>query len=316
MDTNYLVTGGAGFIGSHLVEELLQMGKSVSIMDNLSSGLSKNIPSRANFLQKDIRDYKDCLRATSGMDVVFHMAALRTVAKSFENPDDYFNVNIVGTHNILKAATENKVRMVIFSSSSSVYGNALKFPQEEGDIERPMSPYSITKLAGEHLCRLFSLVFGLNTASLRYFNVFGERQPLASDYAVVIPKFITNIIKGEPLPVFGTGKQVRDFTYVKDVVEANILASNRYEICGGEVFNIAGGSQTTILELVDILNKKMNKNCPFKHLPERLADVFRTEASIKRAEKFLGYKVNYGFDYGIDRTIEFFKKEVADGTIK
>lgn len=258
----FLVTGGAGFIGSHITETLLKNKNSVRVLDNFSSGKKANLApfiGKIDLIRGDIRSYNACLKATRGVDFVCHQAALRSVPKSLVNPRDYNEVNIQGTLNLLKAAVENKVKIFVFASSSSIYGDISKFPEKEDFLPQPISPYALSKLAGEHYCKIFSYHYALPTVSLRYFNVFGPRQSLDDEYAVVIPKFISCLFRNERPPIFGNGKQSRDFTYISNIVEANILAM-RLAKSKGEVFNIASGCDYTILELVEILNKLMKKN--------------------------------------------------------
>jgi nucleoside-diphosphate-sugar epimerase len=244
----YLVTGGAGFIGSHIVERLLKAGHFVRVLDNFSSGKRENlafvgtvpvkanlklqkgtVPKSSNFelIEGDIRDKTTCNKAYQGIDIISHQAALRSVPKSMQAPHEYNEVNIDGTVNLLEAARENKIKRFVFASSSSVYGDTYKFPEREDAYPLLISPYALTKLAGEYYCRIFSEHFGLETVCLRYFNVFGPRQALDDEYAVVIPKFIHCILNDQQPPIFGTGKQSRDFTYIDNVVEANILAATQ-----------------------------------------------------------------------------------------
>src|SRR3989338_4328192 len=230
----FLVTGGAGFIGSHIVERLLKDGHFVRVLDNFSSGKEENLnfvksyqPSAISYqlIKGDIRDYNTCLKACEGMDYVIHQAALRSVPKSLEMPHEYNQVNIDGTVNMLNVALESKIKRFVFASSSAIYGEAQSFPQKETDPSYLISPYALTKLAGEYYCRIFSKNYGLETVSLRYFNVFGPRQALDDEYAVVIPKFIDCMLNDKNPPVHGDGKQSRDFTFVGNVVDVNILAA-------------------------------------------------------------------------------------------
>ena len=214
--SKFLVTGGAGFIGSHIVEALVKMKHFVRVVDNFSSGRKKNLKNIINkieLIKGDIRSQSTCIRATRGMDFVLHQAALRSVPKSMNNPKKYNEVNINGTLNMLEASLKNKVKCFVFASSSSVYGNINNFPEKEDFLPQPISPYALTKLTGEHYCRMFSHHYGLPTASLRYFNVFGPRQALDDEYAVVIPKFINCIFNDEPPPIYGTGRQAPGFSF-------------------------------------------------------------------------------------------------------
>ena len=317
----YLVTGGAGFIGSHITERLLKEGNSVVVLDNFSSGKEENLSftrhceersdkaiSNFKLIRDDIRNYEACLKACNGVDVIFHQAALRSVPKSMEAPHDYNAVNIDGTLNILEAAKENNVKRVVFASSSSIYGDTDKFPQEESDYPLLISPYALSKLAGEYYLRVFNENFGIETVSLRYFNVFGPRQALDDEYAVVIPKFIACILNDEQPPIFGNGKQSRDFTYIDNVVEANILAAMVKE-AAGNVFNVANGKDNTVLGLVDTLNEIIGKDIKPEFLPVRKGDVFKTLADVTKLENILGFKSKVDFKEGLKRTVEYFKNK-------
>ena len=313
--SRFLVTGGAGFIGSHIVERLLEEGHYVRVLDNFSSGKKENLSfvSRYSLLatlysltKGDIRDYSTCLGACEGIDFVLHQAALRSVPKSMENPYEYNEVNINGTLNILKAAKEKGVKRFVFASSSSIYGDTDIFPEKESHLPKLISPYALTKLSGEYYCRIFSENFGLETVSLRYFNVFGPRQSLDDEYAVVIPKFITCILNDRQPPIFGNGRQSRDFTHVDNVVQANILAAITPGI-SGEVFNIANGDDNTVLGLVDSLNKIINKSIKPQFKPLRPGDAFRTLADISKAKEMLGYKPEVDFEDGLRRTVNWFE---------
>lgn len=340
----YLVTGGAGFIGSHIVERLLKIGHYVRVLDNLSSGKRENLyftkPSRGSkgrrslpagrqassnfeFVIGDIRDKATCDKACKGIDYVLHQAALRSVPKSMNDPESYNEVNINGTLNMLKSCSKNKVKRLVFASSSSLYGDVNEFPEREGFLPQPISPYALSKLAGEHYCRIFSEFFNLETVCLRYFNVFGPRQALDDEYAVVIPKFIHCILHNQQPPIFGTGRQSRDFTYIDNVVEANILAATRHceeRLPAGkagsdeaiskafhDVFNVANGKDHTVLELVGLLNKIIGKSIKPKLLPPRPGDVFRTLADISKIKKMLGFKQKVDFKEGLKRTVEYFQ---------
>ncbi len=322
----YLVTGGAGFIGSHIVERLLGDGHSVMVLDNFSSGKEENLSftkhntlsaERYTLIKGDICDLPTCQRACQDIDYVLHQAAIRSVPKSLNNPLEYNEVNINGTLNMLEAARQQKVKRFIYASSSSIYGEAERFPEKETALPRLISPYALTKLAGEYYCRVYSQNYDLPTVCLRYFNVYGPRQALDDEYAVVIPKFIHCLLNNEPTPIYGTGRQSRDFTYVDNIVEANLLACNAPNLnparllrSGGvkwAVFNIANGKDRTVLELAAILNKIMKKNLQPVYLPPRPADVFRTFADISQAKNTIGYQPRVDFEEGLVRTIEWFK---------
>lgn len=311
----FLITGGAGFIGSHIAEELVRKRHYVRILDNFSSGKIENLSGfidKVELIRGDICSMKDCLKATKGIDFVLHQAALRSVPKSMKDPHSYNKVNIGGVLNMLEASLENKIKSFVFASSSSVYGDINIFPEKENFLPQPVSPYALSKLCGEHYCKIFSIHHGLPTASLRYFNVFGPRQSLDDEYAVVIPKFIHCILHGQKPPVFGTGKQSRDFSFVKDVVQANFLASQRPDF-KGEVFNVAGGRSYTVLELVKILNVIIAKDIKPVFLPKRAGDVFKTEADLSRTKRLLGFKPGINFMKGLELTVRYFEEKWLDG---
>ena len=311
----YLVTGGAGFIGSNIAEKLLKEGHFVRVLDNFFSGKRENLnfinefnlPKNFELIEGDIRDKAACEKACAGMDYVLHQAALRSVPKSLKEPENYNDVNINGTLFMLQAASKAKVQRFVFVSSSSVYGDTDKFPEREDAYPLLISPYALSKLTGEYYCRIFSEFFNVETVCLRYFNVFGPRQALDDEYAVVIPKFIHCILNDEQPPIFGTGKQSRDFTFIENVVQANILAATVPGI-KHEVFNVANGRDNTVLELVDSLNKIIGKNIQPKLLPVRAGDVFRTSADISKIRKKLGYEPVVSFEAGLKKTVDWFTK--------
>ena len=311
----YLVTGGAGFIGSNVVERLLKEGHFVRVLDNFFSGKRENLEfthklassGAFELIEGDIRDKSACEKACAGMDYVLHQAALRSVPKSLKEPESYNDVNINGTLFMLQAASKAKIKRFVFVSSSSIYGDTDKFPEREDAYPLLISPYALSKLTGEYYCRIFSEFFNLETVCLRYFNVFGQRQALDDEYAVVIPKFIHCILRDEPPPIFGTGKQSRDFTFIENVVQANILAAMVPGI-KHEVFNVANGKDNTVLELVDSLNKIIGKNIQPRLLPLRAGDVFRTCADISKIRKKLGYEPAISFEAGLKKTVDWFTK--------
>ncbi|TAM36026.1 SDR family oxidoreductase [bacterium] len=308
--SRFLVTGGAGFIGSHIVETLVRQKHYVRVLDNFSSGRLSNLKGlekEIDLIKGDICSAKTCFKAARGIDFVLHQAALRSVPKSMEEPHAYNRVNIEGTLNMLEASRSSKIKRFIFASSSSVYGQVSDFPEKESFLPSPVSPYALSKLAGEHYCRIFSLYFGVQAVALRYFNVFGPRQNLDDEYAVVIPKFINCLIRDLAPPVFGNGRQSRDFTFVQDVVEANLLAVKAKSVRYG-VFNIAGGRDTTILDLVKLLNKILGKNIAPVLKPRRPGDVFRTLADINSAARLLKFKPSVSFVEGLKITVDHWKK--------
>ncbi|UCD55367.1 MAG: SDR family oxidoreductase [Candidatus Omnitrophota bacterium] len=306
----YLVTGGAGFIGSNIVERLVQKGEKVMVLDNLREGKLENLDTvmdKITFIKGDIRNEKDLDKALKEVDFVLHQAALRSVPKSMERPLEYNDVNVSGTLKLLIKAREKKIKRLVFASSSSVYGERDNFPESEEDSTNPISPYASTKLMGEYYCRLFSNAFGLETVCLRYFNVFGPRQSLDNQYAVVIPKFITCILNNESPPVHGDGLQERDFTFVANVVEANIKAATTKNI-SGEVFNVACGNATSVLSIVDAVNTILDKDIKPLFEPKRSGDVRKTLADITRLKAKLDINNFVQFDEGFRRTVEWFKK--------
>ena len=325
----FLVTGGAGFIGSNITDKLLKDGHFVRVLDNFSSGKEKNLEVAQGYgknfelIKGDICDKDTCLKACKGIDAISHQAALRSVPKSMESPHDYNKVNIDGILNMLEAAREKKVKRFVFASSSSVYGDVSTFPEKETFYPELISPYALSKLAGEYYCRIFSEHFGVETVCLRYFNVFGPRQALDDEYAVVIPKFIHCILHDEQPPIFGNGEQSRDFTYIDNVVQANILGLTKRGLSpqaegqdtrrqgtvpvSHSVLNVATGQDQTVLYLVEAINKILGKNIQPKLLPIRAGDVFRTNADISRIKEKLGFQTIVNFDEGLKRTIDYFK---------
>jgi nucleoside-diphosphate-sugar epimerase len=308
--SNFLVTGGAGFIGSHIVEELVRRGETVCVLDNFSSGRKENLKDsngKIELVKADIRSKEACFKACRGVDFVLHQAALRSVPKSMNNPKEYNEVNIGGTLNMLDAAKKNKVKRFVFASSSSVYGDVSIFPQKESFVPRPISPYALTKLSGEYYCNIFSHHYGLPTVSLRYFNVFGPRQSLDEEYAVVVPKFIDSMLRNEPFFIYGTGKQSRDFTFVANVVNANLLAA-RIKSPKSGVFNIASGKDYTVLELIAILNRIMGKNIKPAYLNKRPGDIFRTFADLSKAKRVLGFRPKFDLTQGLKITLDYWRQ--------
>jgi len=305
----FLVTGGAGFIGSHIVDALVGNGNTVRIIDDFSSGRMENLQGVLNkieLIKGDIRNKELVAKAVEGVDYVLHQAALRSVPKSLANPELYNDVNINGTLNILTASRDAKVKRVVMASSSSIYGDIDKLPEKEDFLPQLISPYGLTKLAGEYYSRIFSKIYGLETVNLRYFNVFGPRQSLENEYAVVIPKFITCILNDVPPPIHGDGKQTRDFTYVANVVQANIKSAVTPGIkC--EVFNIACGRAYSVIDIVKYVNKILGKNILPAFGPIRAGDAKHTLADISKAKKLIGFKPEIGFEEGLKKAIEYFK---------
>ncbi|HOW55910.1 MAG TPA: SDR family oxidoreductase [Syntrophorhabdaceae bacterium] len=309
----FLVTGGAGFIGSNIVEELVRQKEQVRIIDNFSTGKAENVePFRTDveLIEGDIRDYEAVREAMSGIDVVLHQAALPSVPRSISDPVTSNEVNVTGTLNILVAARENGVRRVVYASSSSVYGDNPKLPKEEGMIPNPLSPYAVSKLAGEKYCQVFSNIYNLETVSLRYFNVFGRRQDPNSQYSAVIPKFIKAMMNDSSPVIYGDGEQSRDFTYVKNVVSANILAA-RADCKTGIVMNCACSGQITLNELVEKINMILGKKIEPVYEAPRPGDIKHSFASIEVAEKNLGYRPVVDFDSGIRETVKWYQSVLS-----
>lgn len=306
----YLVTGGAGFIGSHIVDALVRQGHKVRVLDNFFAGKIENLSGvikKIDLIRGDIRDKPAVKRAVKGVRFILHHAALRSVAQSVDTPEEFNDVNVTGTLNLLIAAHEAKVKRFVFASSSAIYGETDRLPEKESFIPELVSPYAATKLIGEVYCQLFWKTYQMPTVSLRYFNVFGPRQSLENKYAVVVPKFIISLLNNQPTPINGDGKQSRDFIYIDNVVRANLLALKSKSNAFGNTFNIASGKRYNLLELVRLLNKLMGKNIKPVFGPIRQGDVKHTLADISLARKYLGYSVGIGFEEGLKRTIEYFK---------
>ncbi len=313
--SKYLITGGAGFIGSSIAQYLTKQGHFVRVLDNFFSGKEENLDFAAGLgkdkfelIRGDITNPADADKACHGMDYVLHQAALRSVPKSLDDPLSYNRVNIDGILTMLQAASKHKIKRFVFASSSSIYGNTTNFPEKEDHLPLLISPYALSKLAGEYYCRIFSEFFGVETVALRYFNVFGPKQALDDEYAVVVPKFIHCILNDQPPPIFGTGLQSRDFTYIENVISANILSATTPGI-KHEVFNVANGKDNTVLELVAVLNKIIGKNIQPKLLPVRAGDVFRTSADISKIQQKIKYQPLVSFEDGLKSTVEYFKKK-------
>ena len=307
----YLVTGGAGFIGSHIVQRIVAMGERVRVFDNFSSGKRENLGGlehKVEVIFGDLLDQDVVRKAMEGVEVVFHQAALRSVPFSVENPALVNRVNVEGTVNVLVAARDARARRVVYASSSSVYGDSLELPKSEQSLARPISPYAVSKLAGEYYCRVFSQLYGLETVSLRYFNVYGPRQDPTSQYAAVIPSFIYGSLRGEPLEVHGDGLQSRDFTYIDNVVTANLLAAQCRDGIG-EAFNVGQGSAHTLLDLTNLLQDILGMELRLLHTRGRPGDVRHTLANISKAERCLHYKPEVSFEEGIVRTACYFTGE-------
>ena len=307
-----LVTGGAGFIGSHLTEALLQKGHRVRVLDDFSTGKRENLifdkkyPS-LEIIEGDIRHLAICHKAMKGIEYVFHQAALPSVQRSVEDPLGSNAVNGGGTLNILFAAREEKAKRVIYASSSSIYGDTPTLPKHEEMLSHPLSPYALQKYIGEQYCRLFYELYGLETVSLRYFNIFGPKQDPNSIYSAVIPKFIEALLQGSPPIIFGDGEQSRDFTYIGNVVQANLLAMSA-EHLHGESINIACAERTSLNQLVNVLRKILGSTLSPVHEEPRKGDVRHSLADIRKGKEILNYEPKVGVELGLKKTVEFFQK--------
>lgn len=307
----YLVTGGAGFIGSHLVEELVKRGERVRVLDNFLTGKKANIaPFRKDIelIEGDIRDLKICRRALKGIEYVLHQAALPSVPRSIKDPLLAHDINVNGTLNLLWASLQAGVKRFIFASSSSVYGDHPLLPQREGREGRALSPYALGKIAGEKYCQLFQLVYGLETFALRYFNVFGPRQDPFSPYAAVIPLFITRILAGKRPRIYGDGNQSRDFTYVANVVAANLRAAQAPFKAVGGVFNIACGERTTVNALAAEINRLLGSSVKPVSAPPRRGDIRHSYADVSKAKKLLRFRPSVSFERGLELTLAWYNK--------
>jgi len=308
--TTYLITGGAGFIGSNIVARLIkEEGSKVKVLDNFSTGKRENISAfldKIELIEGDFTDLEIVKKALEGVDYCLHQGALPSVERSIKDPLASNKVNITGTLNILIAAKELGVKRVIYASSSSVYGDTPVLPKREDMKPSPLSPYAVTKLTGEQYCHLFYTIYGLETISLRYFNVFGPNQDPTSPYAAVIPKFITAMITGKEPVIYGDGGQSRDFTYIENVVDANIMATKTATGLG-ETFNIACGQRVTINELAKNLAKILNVDLKPIHTDPRPGDVRHSLADISNAQSCLGYEPKIGFEEGLRITVQWYK---------
>jgi UDP-glucose 4-epimerase len=308
-----LVTGGAGFIGSNLTEALLKQGHRVRVLDDFSTGKRENLlydetyPS-LEMVEGDIRDLAVCQKAMKGIEHVFHQAALPSVQRSVEDPLGSNAVNAGGTLNILFAAREETVKRVIYASSSSIYGDTPTLPKHEEMLSNPLSPYALQKYIGEQYCRLFYQLYGLETVSLRYFNIFGPKQDPASVYSAVIPRFIDALLKGHPPLIFGDGEQSRDFTYIDNVVRANLLAMSA-EHLQGEAINIACGKRVSLNQLLNILKEIVGSKVSPVHEEPRKGDVKHSLADINKGKRLLNYDPQVGIEMGLKKTVEFFQKQ-------
>lgn len=314
-DSVFLVTGGAGFIGSNLCEALLEKGYQVRCLDNLSTGKQKHIDlfidnPGYSFIKGDITDLDTCMRACEGADYVLHQAAWGSVPRSIEMPLYYEEVNIRGTLNMMEAARQKNVKKFVYASSSSVYGDHPVLPKVEGQEGNLLSPYALTKRVDEEYGRLYKKLYGLDTYGLRYFNVFGRRQDPDGAYAAVIPKFIKLLLNNEAPTINGDGKQSRDFTYIDNVIEANLKACKAGSQAAGESFNIAYGGREYLLDIYYSLCRALGKKIEPNFGPERAGDIKHSNADIGKAKKLLGYDPSYSFEDGIKLAIDWYKNHL------
>jgi UDP-glucose 4-epimerase len=308
--STYLVTGGGGFIGSHIAATLVERGRRVRVLDNFATGRRENlaqIMADIELIEGDVADPQTARRAVAGVEIVFHQAAIPSVPRSIADPMSVHHSNTLGTLQILLAARDAGVKRVVFASSSSIYGDSPTLPKREDMPPAPKSPYAATKLAGEVYCQSFTDSYGLETVSLRYFNVFGPRQDPLSEYAAVIPKFITALLAGQPPTIYGDGQQTRDFTYISNVVEANLLAAEA-PAASGRVFNMACGKRISLLELVAILNDICKTNLRPEHTAPRPGDVLHSLADITLAQEVLGYKATTSLEEGLSQTVAWYRE--------
>lgn len=310
---NILVTGGAGFIGSHIVDALVELGASVRVLDNLSTGKKENLSKsikNIDFRVGDIRDYNFCLNACTDIDIVCHQAALGSVPRSLQNPAATIEVNISGSANIFMAAREKKIRRIVFASSSSVYGDSEILPKKEGEEGKPLSPYALSKITVEKLAQVYSKCFDMDFIGLRYFNVYGPRQNPEGYYAAVIPRFFKAFLNGLSPIIYGTGEQTRDFTYIDDVVRANILSMIVDKNLCNNNFNISGGKPISIKDLATLIGKLCGKeDIPPIFQEGRLGDVMHSEADLSKA-KMLGYLPSIRIESGLKKTLESYRKKL------
>jgi UDP-glucose 4-epimerase len=301
-----LVTGGAGFIGSNLAHALLARGDDVRILDNFSTGGRGNLEGLdVEIVEGELRSYERVHNAVRKTEIVYHLGALGSVPRSIQDPLTSNAVNVEGTLNVLLAARDEGVRRVVYSSSTSVYGSTRQLPTTEKSATDPISPYAVTKLAAERYCISFARVYdSLESVVLRYFNVFGPRQSPFSQYAAVVPRFVTAIDAGEPIEIHGDGEQSRDFTYVGNVVDATIRAAEA-EGANGEIFNVAGGSPASVNRIADTIGEILGKPVERRHLPSRAGDIRNSWADLSKSERVLGYAPKVALEDGLRRTIEF-----------
>jgi len=307
----FLVTGGAGFIGSNLVEVLLKKGHIVRVLDDLSQGKQTNVDMfmddvNYTFIKGDIRDLDTCISATKDVDYVLHQAAWGSVPRSIKMPLLYEDINIRGTLNMLEASRQNNVKKFVYASSSSVYGDEPNLPKQEGREGNLLSPYALTKRTNEEYAKLYTKLYGLDTYGMRYFNVFGRRQDPNGAYAAVLPKFITQLLNDEQPTINGDGKQSRDFTYIENVIEANLKACLAPSESAGEAYNIAYGGREYLINVYNSLSSALGKEIVPNYGPDRAGDIKHSNANVDKAKQMLGYSPDYSFEKGIREAIEWY----------
>ncbi|MBR5236031.1 MAG: SDR family oxidoreductase [Clostridia bacterium] len=313
--SQFLVTGGAGFIGSNICEALLGMGYKVRCLDNFSTGKRENIAGFINnadfeLIEGDIRDFDVCMQACEGVDYVSHQAAWGSVPRSIEMPLVYEEINIKGALNMMEAARQNKVKKFVYASSSSVYGDEPNLPKTEDRVGKVLSPYALTKKTNEEYARLYTKLYGLETVGLRYFNVFGRRQDPHGFYAAVIPKFVKALLNNEAPTINGDGKQSRDFTYVENVIEANLKAMASPSEAAGETYNIAYGGQVYLIDLYNKLCELLGKDIKPIFGPDRAGDIKHSNADISKAKRLLGYSPDYNAEKGLELAVNWYKENL------
>lgn len=311
----FLVTGGAGFIGSNLCEAILNLGYRVRCLDDLSTGKQANVDiflgnPNYEFIQGDIKNLDTCMKATEGVDYVLNEAAWGSVPRSIEMPLFYCYNNITGTLNMMEASRQNCVKKFVYASSSSVYGDELNLPKAEGHEGNLLSPYALTKRCDEEWAKQYTMHYGLDTYGLRYFNVFGRRQDPNGAYAAVIPKFIKQLMNNEQPTINGDGKQSRDFTYIENVIEANLKACLAPHEAAGQAFNIAAGGRDYLIDIYYMLTEILGKKTEPKYAPDRKGDIKHSNADISKARKLLGYDPDYDFTRGVNEAIVWYKENL------
>jgi len=314
MKQRYLVTGGGGFIGSHLVRYLLRKQHTVRVLDNFLTGNRANlheVMDRIELIEGDFRNEADCLLATAGVDYIIHLGALPSVPRSVKNPRLSTDINVTGTVTLLQAAHTSGVKRLVFASSSSVYGDSPEFPRREDQKPQPLSPYAVSKLSGEFYLECFYKLHGLETVSLRFFNVFGPRQNPNSQYAAVIPRFIQAVLNGQRPVVYGDGEQSRDFTYIDDLVEG-IYRACQVDDAAGQVFNVACGRQVSLNQLLDLLRELTGQEIPAEYTDPRPGDVRHSIADIEKARRILGFSPQFSMAEGLMRTFQWYEAQARN----